>query len=62
MLQNLYSRTAVLIASLPVILLTSCSPSAPPVPDMGPVGDGLKVIGFALIGVSVVVTVGRMIR
>jgi hypothetical protein len=62
MLPNLYSRTAVLVASLPVILLTSCSPAAPPVPDMGPVGDGLKVIGFALIGVSVVITVGRMIR
>ena len=47
-----------------VVLLAACHPSAtgPAAPDMGPIGDGLKVIGFALIGVAVVITVGRTIR
>lgn len=47
-----------------VVLLAACNPSAtgPAAPDMGPIGDGLKVIGFALIGVAVVITVGRTIR
>lgn len=44
-------------------MLIACTTNTGPVaPDMGPVGDGLKVIGFALIGVSVVITLGRMIR
>jgi hypothetical protein len=47
-----------------VVLLAACNPSnaGPAAPDMGPIGDGLKVIGFALIGVAVVITVGRTIR
>ena len=46
-----------------VLLLVACTTSTgPAAPDMGPVGDGLKVIGFALIGVSVVVTLGRLLR
>ena len=54
---------------LPVIgtLLTvsSCkdeNPSPPPVTDITPVGDGLKVIGYALLGGAVVVALGRMAR
>lgn len=44
-------------------LLGACStPAAPAAPDMGPVGDGLKVIGYALIGVAVILSVGRSIR
>jgi hypothetical protein len=36
----------------------------PPIPvtDTKPLGDGLKVIGFALIGASVVITLGRLLR
>jgi len=40
------------------------SPSAPPPPpvtDTKPVGDGLKVIGFAMLGAAVVVVLGRML-
>ncbi len=44
-------------------LLASCTTSTgPAAPDMGPVGDGLKVIGYALIGVAVVITLGRWFR
>ena len=53
---------ALLVMAL-VTLLASCSGAAgPAAPDMGPVGDGLKVIGFSLIGVAVVITIGRSIR
>jgi len=52
-----------LLILIPVVLLAACTTSTgPAAPDMGPVGDGLKVIGFALIGVSVVVTLGRLLR
>ena len=50
--------------------LSSCSeespkPTPPPphvtVTDTAPVGDGLKVIGFAMLGAAVVVVLGRML-
>ena len=43
----------------------SDSPSTPPplpVTDMEPVGEGLKVIGFAMLGAAVVRVLGRMVR
>ena len=48
------------------LALSSCneSSSAPPPPritDTAPVGDGLKVIGFAVLGAAVVVVLGRMV-
>lgn len=50
-----------------LLVCASCSepaPEAPPLPvtDTAPVGDGLKVIGFALLGAAVVCVLGRMIR
>jgi hypothetical protein len=50
-----------------VLALTSCSggsPEPPPLPvtDTQPVGEGLKVIGYAMLGAAVVVVLGRMIR
>ena len=36
--------------------------SAGPVTDTAPVGDGLKVIGFAMLGAACVVVLGRLIR
>ncbi|MDQ8190251.1 hypothetical protein QEH58_08085 [Roseibacillus persicicus] len=38
-------------------------PSPPPTPvtDTEPVGSGLKVIGFAVLGASVVCVLGRML-
>jgi hypothetical protein len=52
------------------LALSSCSeapPEATPSPpsfvvtDTSPVGDGLKVIGFAMLGAAVVVVLGRML-
>jgi hypothetical protein len=45
----------------------SCSdspptPPPPPVTDTSPVGDGLKVIGFAMLGAAVVCVLGRLVR
>jgi hypothetical protein len=49
--------------AITIMLLVSCtSPTGPAPIDMGPVGDGLKVIGFALIGMAVVITVGRFLN
>jgi hypothetical protein len=51
-----------------VLALASCEPSAPPKPppvtvtDTQPVGEGLKVIGFAMLGAACVVVLGRLIR
>jgi hypothetical protein len=52
-----------------VLACASCSePSAPPKPppvpvtDTAPVGEGLKVIGFAMLGAACVVVLGRLIR
>ena len=47
--------------------LSSCDtpppkPAPPPVTDTRPVGDGLKVIGFAMLGAAVVAVLGRVLR
>ena len=51
------------------LALVSCSgggsppaPPAVPVTDTQPVGEGLKVIGYAMLGAAVVGVLGRMIR
>jgi hypothetical protein len=50
-------------------LFASCDREAPAdepepvrVTDTEPVGDGLKVIGFALLGAAVVTAIGRLAR
>lgn len=51
-----------------VFACASCSETRPPAPplvpitDTQPVGDGLKVIGFAMLGAACVVVLGRLIR
>jgi len=52
-----------------VLACASCSdsqpaPEPPPVPvtDTQPVGEGLKVIGYAMLGAAVVIVAGRLIR
>ena len=40
----------------------SSSPPSSPVTDTRPVGEGLKVIGFAMLGASVVLVLGKMLR
>ena len=51
-----------LLALVTGTMLAACTTNTgPPAPDMGPIGAGLKTIGFALIGVSVVTTLGRLL-
>ena len=55
------------LASLILALgLGSCSGGSsshhPPVTDTRPVGEGLKVIGFAMLGASVVMVLGKILR
>ena len=61
------NRKCVLISLAALVLvlgLASCSGgiAPPPVVDTEPIGAGLKLIGFALIGVAVVMVLGRLIR
>lgn len=51
------------------LALVSCTggdtlPEPPPVPvtDTRPVGEGLKLIGFAVLGAAVVTVLGKLIR
>lgn len=44
------------------LVVASCGePACPAPPDMTPIGEGLSVIGFCLIGVAVVVVLGRLL-
>jgi hypothetical protein len=51
-----------------VLACASCSDSSPPKPppvtvtDTQPVGEGLKVIGYAMLGAACVIVLGRLIR
>ena len=59
-----------LAALVAALAFTSCSggyassPPPPPVPvtDTRPVGEGLKLVGFAVLGAAVVTVLGRLIR
>lgn len=49
------------------LLLTSCNEEVPPptptiLADVTPVGDGLSVIGLALIAAAVVLVLGKLLR
>lgn len=45
------------------LLMISCTDSVKPgVADMKPVGDGLRTIGYSLIGVAVVLATGFRLR
>ena len=52
---------------LACVLCSSCAepepgPPPPTVTDTAPVGDGLKVIGYALLGAAVVGVLGRILK
>jgi len=38
------------------------APPPPPVTDTKPVGEGLKVIGYAMLGAAVVAVLGKLLR
>jgi hypothetical protein len=63
-------RSLLHLACLAIALgACACSEASKPAPvqqpvvtDTRPLGDGLKVIGFAFLGASVVITLGRLLR
>ena len=46
------------------LMATACGRhgGAPPPPDLEPIGEGLKVIGFAIVGAAVILGLGRWFR
>ena len=44
------------------LTLVSCKGQVPVMPDFTPVGDGLKTLGYAVLGAAVVLTLGRCLR
>jgi hypothetical protein len=52
----------VFLVSVFITWLSSCTPAQPSAPDMTPVGDGLSVIGYSLIAVAVVITLGKLLK
>jgi hypothetical protein len=61
-------RTLLLLPAVGAFLaLSSCReeaapPPAPIIVETEPVGNGLAVIGFAMIGAAVVIVLGRLLR
>ena len=52
-----------LLLIVPVALcLASCGTPSSGATDMRPVGDGLKLIGYSMVGVAVVIVMGNMLR
>ena len=44
------------------LMLVGCGDAgSPPVPDLGPLGEGLKVIGYAVVAAAVIVTLGKLL-
>lgn len=53
----------ILIGGAALLLLGGCGGQtvAPPVPDMVPLGDGIKVLAYAVIAAAVIITLGRLL-
>jgi len=59
-------RVAKSLLMLPVVAcamaLASCVDQAPPIVDTTPLGDGLKVIGYAVVGAAVLLVLGKLVK
>ncbi len=59
-------RVARSLLLLPVIVCAlasvSCQEQGPPMVDTTPLGDGLKVIGYALVGAAVLGVLGKLVK
>lgn len=51
---------------LPIIVCAlasvSCQEQGPPMVDTTPLGDGLKVIGYAVVGAAVLGVLGKLVK
>ena len=49
---------------IPVLLLIACGggSSSPAPPDLSPVGEGLKLIAFCMVGAAVVSVLGKLMK
>ena len=45
-----------------VLLCASCQDQAAPIVDTEPLADGLKVIGYAVIGAAVLGVLGKLVK
>jgi hypothetical protein len=45
-----------------VLACVSCTEQGPPMVDTTPLGDGLKVIGYAIIGAAVLAVLGKLVK
>ena len=59
-------RVAKSLLLLPLIVCAlacaSCNEHGPPIVDTTPLGDGLKVIAYAVLGVGVLGVLGKLIK
>lgn len=44
------------------VVCASCTDQGPPMVDTTPLGDGLKVIGYAIIGAAVLGVLGKLVK
>ena len=45
-----------------VLACASCTEQGPPVVDTSPLGEGLKVIGYAIVGAAVLGVLGKLVK
>ena len=57
-------KTLMLVAGgAALLMLAACGGhvDSPPVPDLVPIGDGLKVVAYAMIAAAVIITLGKLL-
>jgi hypothetical protein len=45
-----------------VLACVSCQDQGPPIVDVSPLGEGLKVIGYAVVGAAVLGVLGKLVK
>jgi hypothetical protein len=62
-LKKLTRRSMPLLAfSATALFLVACNDQTPPLVDTTPLGDGLKVIAYAVLGVGVLSALSKLIK
>ena len=59
-------RVAKSLLILPIIgcalACVSCTDQTQPIVDVSPIGDGLKLLGFAVVGAAVLGVLGKLVK